>query len=45
MRFLRLRYLGGGGGGHGDLVSRLITSISHKINPNVPVINLLTNLP
>ena len=31
--------------GHGDLVSRLITPISHIISQNIPIINLLAKSP
>ena len=31
--------------GHGDLVSRLISPISHIITPIIPIINLLTKSP
>ena len=31
--------------GHGDLVSSLITHISHVINPTIPIINLLAKSP
>ena len=31
--------------GHGDLVSILITPISHIVTPIIPIINLLTKSP
>ena len=31
--------------GHGDLVNRLITPISHIVSPFIPIINLLTKSP
>ena len=31
--------------GHGDLVSRLITFITHIVTLNLPIINLLTKSP
>ena len=31
--------------GQGDLVSRLITPITHVVTPFIPIINLLTRSP
>ena len=31
--------------GQGDLVSRLITTITHIVTPFIPIINLLTKSP
>ena len=31
--------------GHGDLVSRLITPVSHILTPIVPIIDLLSKSP
>ena len=39
------RILGSILGGSGDLVSRLITSITHIVTLNIPIINLFTKSP